>query len=720
MTARQRDTGLPIDDLLARIRACIGSTPKEAIVSLTINVERTGEKTVFRLSVRPDGNLVFLLSDEPAMSTSSVSVATPVHPPSTLPPSLQSPSTATPLVREESPSTPPPPLQSPPTLPPPMQHCAVHHDVSHRFMGVEMDSADSRDGIDNTTETMNVDKDDDSDGHQRSARLERGPSASHDNETIIASVSPADQSTSSSNNIRRSARQQHSPDRLNYPASSSRLSNKEADRSTSSQRGRDAMREQDETRSEPTRKRAAVHADAEDSTDADSAESSDLAWTSSSSDASPSKRSTQVQHQKRRRKYQNNAHAGSSLSVPSAESDGGEEDQVSVLVMKLKDAHSKRVKDLDLETASKQAVVQLGRDILVDQAGDNVALYQQCALKIDHLICTSTAMRMLGYYLRGALAAQLKRSHKSKYVRSARTLLGLKSSADITACPAFYHFVQQHCLVVASGVMDLEAWLQEPIFLADIGWAEWRRYLGKSHRYIIDAAMEQFKASLQPAQDWMQRGWVETYDDHRLGRGVRATRDIPLPAASQRRDSAHNSAQVADLNLLSREQQQQQQEQAATAEEQSEGAPPFEPWYRVEWEGGKQHLDAEQLWVGKINHLPMPHCNLKLLGNGKLVQLRGIAAGEALTFDYGVHWWVHRVSGVTWNEWMTATSLACQKGNADLFYRMHESVLDYTPLLDMGWDKRLSEAASELDREMVVMEMWECVNEREEDGEAAV
>ena len=149
---------------------------------------------------------------------------------------------------------------------------------------------------------------------------------------------------------------------------------------------------------------------------------------------------------------------------------------MSVLVMKLNDAHSRRVKDLDLKTASKQAVLQLGRDILVNQPGDDLALYQRCALQIDHLICASSAMRMLGYYLRGALAAQLKRSHKSKYVRAARTLLGLKSSADITACPAFYSFVQQHCAFVASGVMDLEAWLQEPIFLAGIGWAEWRRY----------------------------------------------------------------------------------------------------------------------------------------------------------------------------------------------------------------------------------------------------
>ena len=62
-----------------------------------------------------------------------------------------------------------------------------------------------------------------------------------------------------------------------------------------------------------------------------------------------------------------------------------------------------------------------------------------------------------------------------------------------------------------------------------------------------------------------------------------------------------------------------------------------DPWYRFEWDGGKQQLDAEQLWVGRINRLPMPHCNLKLTGNGKLVQRRAIATGEALTFDSSDH-----------------------------------------------------------------------------------
>ena len=354
---------------------------------------------------------------------------------------------------------------------------------------------------------------------------------------------------------------------------------------------------------------------------------------------------------------------------------------------------------------SKHALLQLGRDILGEcnqNAVDDAVAYQQCARKIDLLISVSTAMRMVGYYLRAVLAARLKRSHKSKYVRSARLLLGLKSSADISAYPAFYAYVQEHCPSVAcagtNGEMDIEAWLQEPIFLADIGWLEWRRYLGKPHRWILDAAMEQFTASLQPAQDWMQRGWLEEYDDVSLDRGVRAVRDIPL--CTSKGDSAAVAVDLA--TLLS---------QVSAGHD---SLPSSSSWYLIEWNGGKQQVDAEHHWTGKINHLPMPQCNLKLLGNGKLVQRRPIATDEPLTFDYGVEWWTHRVTGVPWKQWMTTGSMPRRKGSADLFTRMHQSVLDYTALLSKDLHKRLGVATSEVEREQVLLELWEDVVPSEE------
>ena len=187
---------------------------------------------------------------------------------------------------------------------------------------------------------------------------------------------------------------------------------------------------------------------------------------------------------------------------------------------------------------------------------------------------------------------------------------------------------------------------------------------------------------------------MEEYDDASLGRGVRAVRDIPL-CTSNKGDSA---AVAADLAML-----------PSTGHDCLPSS-----WYRFEWNGGKQQVDAERHWIGKINHLPMPHCNLKLLGNGKLVQRRPIATGEPLTFDYGVEWWTHRITGVPWKQWMTTGSMSRRKGSADLFTRMHQSVLDYTALLGKNWDMRLGRATSEVEREQVLLELWEDVVPSEE------
>lgn len=39
---------------------------------------------------------------------------------------------------------------------------------------------------------------------------------------------------------------------------------------------------------------------------------------------------------------------------------------------------------------------------------------------------------------------------------------------------------------------DLDTLLQVPIFIADISWSDWRRYLAKPHKHIIEPAMNQF------------------------------------------------------------------------------------------------------------------------------------------------------------------------------------------------------------------------------------
>jgi hypothetical protein len=406
---------VPIEDLLARIRSCIADTA--AIVSLTIDVERSGERTVFRLNVQPDGRMVALSAEESASP-----------PPSE---SQQLPSITSPTPQELA----APRASQHPSQPP--THTAMDDEEGDNDSGVRMN--DEKDRIE-------ADEGDHSSHSQHPGDMETDTSSASrvDTESGICATPSAVEPPAPSHDIRRSARQQHPPDRLAYPVAASPLcaAGKRVD----------------------GKKRTSPRGGGEDSTDTEeSTDASDDSWPSSSS--SSSERAVRGHQQKKH-----------SAEVPCNIGDSGHDEQVAILVMKLKEGYSRRRKELDAESASKQAVLQLGLEILgarsESTADVDAVVYQQCAIKIDLLISVSTAMRMVGYYLRAVLAARLKRTHQTKYVRSARLLLGLKSSADITAYPAFYAFVQQHCPSVAGGVMDIEAWLQEPIFRPTLaGWS---------------------------------------------------------------------------------------------------------------------------------------------------------------------------------------------------------------------------------------------------------
>ena len=695
MSLTTSDTVGSIQQLLDRIRACIGDVSPGTIVSLTIDVANSGERRVLRLAVKPDDNVAHL-------------PASPLH-------------------------------TSPCTISAEQSTALLCDDTSMAEEDSEVSGQASLNRQEEREELLEAEREAKEEDHRQGQNVGEGVDDGEE-----ASVAPPASSTHSSmegleessappstdagenaaagspilsqtdENIRRSARKQTPIDRLVYEAPKPRETG-----STTSKRKR-------------TGALASASATAADTTDRESGSSEDshTEGDSSSSFASSSAASspTRLSPSKNRKKcrYQLSAQANEKTDQEEDE----EEVQVAALVKKLEEAYAAR-DNVSLDQTSKVAVLTLGRDVLDGLSNaDSTALfdsagYQQHAVKLDHLIATSSAARMLGYYLKGALAAKLKLSCRTKYVHAARTLLRLKSSADICAYPAFYDFVQRHCPTVASGAVDVEMWLKEPIFLADIGWSEWRRYLSKRHCWIVSTALEQFNASLVPAQDWMQRGWAEEYVDDRLGRGVRATRDIPLPSARGRHRS-FSDAVVADLNifaqaqaLVSLDSQQHQQQPLHDDGDRTAPSPPASSSsaspYCFEWNRSKQVLNAEKVWVGKINHLPQKQCNMRLSSNGKLLQVKRIRAGEALTFDYGMSYWVERVTGITWKQWMATGTVACRKGCAELFERMHRTVLDYTVLLSQRWSERFERAASELEKELLVMDFWqELVPEEEQ------
>ena len=378
-----------------------------------------------------------------------------------------------------------------------------------------------------------------------------------------------------------------------------------------------------------------------------------------------------------------------SESVDSHDGDDGADDddavEVAALVAKLREGYDRR-QSVALDALSKESILSLRQQVL-DEAGDRTA---SLAGQITSLISTSTSLKMVGYYLRAMLAHRLKFTSQNCYKRLARDTLGVKSPADIAAYPALYEFVQHHYPTLASA--GIEVWLESPIFCADITWTEWKRYLTKQGRPTIDAALQQFKASVAPFQDWMELGWVEVYDDEKLGgQGVRALRDIHMPASkakeAQRDVAASISAVVADLHCYSPD--------FVLSRDTTGDA---DPTYLVQLDR-ERVFDARRHWLGKINHLPDRLCNLRLTSSSKLVQIKPIAAGDALTFDYGVDYWVNQLSGLDVSEWSAGSSVASSRGAIDLFNRMHNGVCDYTELLRREWVLRRPAAWTELDRE---------------------
>jgi hypothetical protein len=398
--------------------------------------------------------------------------------------------------------------------------------------------------------------------------------------------------------------------------------------------------------------------------------------------------------------------------------EGDEERQIAVLATRLKEAYDRRAA-VAIDSSSPSTLVQLIHEVFRNSATKEAreeqqpSQLEQWAKGITNLVTTSGAQKMLGYYLRSVLAHHLKHTTR-QYSKLARTLLGIKSPNDIATYPAFFDFVQKHCPTIAAARLasdtvvterKVEQWLREPIFMADISWSEWKSYLTKSHRHIIEAAFERFMASIELFKDWMQLGWVEVYDDEKMGgQGVRALRDIHLPTSKvkqlQRDVAASVSVVVLDLHSCD-----------TNLVRKRDPVLDSDPVYLFPLDQ-RRVLDARHHWAGKMNHLPMPHCNLKLTNNGKIVQSKDVAAGDTLTLDYGVDYWVYQLTGKELSDWLVSSSVSSNKGILDLFNQMHDSVPDYSELLQCDWVKRRPAVWSELERESWMMHLSEYLESR--------
>ena len=216
------------------------------------------------------------------------------------------------------------------------------------------------------------------------------------------------------------------------------------------------------------------------------------------------------------------------------------EDEVAVLVAKLRAACSRQ---LSTEAVSTAVIARLGREVLLldGDGGTEARCLTDVADKIAVLISTSAALRMVGYYLRSVLAVRLKATHRTKFTEAARRLLGIKSTADIATYPAFHAFVQKHCPSVARArdVVDVEAWLKEPVLVADISWTAWRRYLCKPNRWMLDRAMIEYGTITSPSTLASPSSTSSTL--------------LSLGSASSNTDEADEALSFSDVELDSEE-----------------------------------------------------------------------------------------------------------------------------------------------------------------------
>ena len=410
---------LLVHDLLAQIRAFISATNPPAVLLLNICVDGAGEQKTFRVSVQRDGSLVSLSEREKPSSSFSSS-------PITIPTAVAEGSTSSSSACSSS-STGPALLQTPrqcsnataPTAP----------QKSSSVMTEESNNRASYAGCGRSAPETNSNYDRDVEAEPRERlvlhddvkqAVSAFPSVHVDGsatETPSSTSSSSNSSSSDNPSIRHSNRTRVSVQRLDcLVAASSQSSPRRRKRPSAIVSTEEDSSEEEAADETATPKRAVRSSSAMQST------------TTSSPRTTP------------RRKKLRGTHASNNRP----RSDDTADAEVAILVAKLRSASGRKA---STEAVSNAAVLQLGREVLECDGGKEeryangvvaAASYQRQSAKIAVLISTSTSLRTVGYYLRAVLAARLKATERTTFTEAARRLLGIKSTADVSAYPALW------------------------------------------------------------------------------------------------------------------------------------------------------------------------------------------------------------------------------------------------------------------------------------------
>lgn len=165
--------------------------------------------------------------------------------------------------------------------------------------------------------------------------------------------------------------------------------------------------------------------------------------------------------------------------------------------------------------------------------------------------------------------------------------------------------------------------------------------------------------------DWYKEGKVEIYDDAVYGEGVRAlvSRDLDevkgnliskLYGEHVSKSRVNNSSPEALAYIIS-------------VNEEDRDKP--------------KYINLRNNWLGRINHKPGELANLFAIEDC-LVQKVNIRAGDPLTYDYGVEYWVFQLTHYDLEDWLQLNpSLSAYA--VKIFKEMHSRVVNYSALLEM-------------------------------------
>jgi hypothetical protein len=334
--------------------------------------------------------------------------------------------------------------------------------------------------------------------------------------------------------------------------------------------------------------------------------------------------------------------------------------EIEELVGKLKDALVTR-NTITISIMTKQQLTHLLNAVIIANTTGTIDAAIEPLQKVMTLINTSRAYKSIGYYFQSIIAHELKTELKGSYVKATHHLPGLKSSKDQAAFPAFYEFVQKH---YAKDTKDIESMLYIPIFVAEIGWDAWRRYMTKSHRHLIETALKRFSAD-ESMLDWRDRDWVIEYEDDEGRRRIKTSRII----------RAGETMDLRATGLL------------VSSEENSTLSAPSLISVNNDWYfHNNTNIDH---WLLSVQHAPPSHCNLKLtVTTCQLESIRHIGAGEELTFDFGICHWINEITGINYERWFDVNNVTKNEiqRRQETFERMHQTLMNYDELLDARID----------------------------------